>query len=91
MCKVGRQVYPVTVDEETYTLTWRGQTYTDLKHTANCKAEFVATRNGVTATLCTSTKGVAGLTIGDTKELDCQMPGNPSPQAYREWLKGRNR
>jgi len=87
MCKVGRKIYPVTVDQDKGTLTWRGETYTDLKIGEGCRVEFIATRNGVTATLCTSTKGVAGLKIGDGGELDCQMPNNPSPQAYREWLR----
>jgi hypothetical protein len=81
MCKVGHHLYPVAVDEDKGTLTWRGQTYTDLKVGENCRVEFIATRDGVTATLCTATKGGAGLTIGDRSELDCQMSNNPSPRA----------
>ena len=87
MCKVGHTPYPVTVDEEKATLTWRDETYTDLTEGDGCRYSFVATHNGVTATLCTSTQGVADFVIGHDHALDCQMPDNPSPQVYRQWLR----
>lgn len=87
LCKVGHTPYPVTVDEDKGTLTWRGETYTDLKDGEGCKAAFVATHDGVTATLCAATQGVADLVVGHDRKLDCQMPDHPSPQAFRAWLR----
>src|SRR5262245_17054605 len=41
------------------TITWRGKTYRDVKETGDCKANFVASRDGITIELCTATQGVA--------------------------------
>jgi hypothetical protein len=60
------------------TITWRGKTFPNVKETGDCKANFVATRDGVTVELCTATQGVADLTVGkDT--FECQMPGRGRP------------
>ena len=54
------------------TITWRGTTFQNVKLGDGCRYNFVATRDGVTAELCTATKGVADLKIGkDT--FECQM------------------
>jgi hypothetical protein len=86
MCKIGHgRVSPVTVNEDN-ALTWRGEVYKNLTVFPDCRAAWTATRNGVTAKLCTATQGVATLTIGKD-DFDCQMPDNPSRQVYREWLR----
>ena len=56
------------------TITWRGKTFPNVKETGDCKANFVATRDGVTIELCTATQGVADLTVGK-ETFECQMPG----------------
>lgn len=80
MCRVGQTSYPVkltTPDEANGslsggTITWRNEMFRDVKLGEGCRYNFVATRNGVTVELCTSTHGSATLTIGkDT--FDCQM------------------
>src|SRR5262249_35196035 len=81
------------------TIMWRGVTFRNVTETGDCKANFVATHNGVTIELCTATQGVADLTIGEDT-FECQMPGRgrpmppPSPtipQVYRgEWCKPVN-
>jgi hypothetical protein len=45
-----------------------------VKETGDCKANFVATRDGVTVELCAATQGVADLTVGK-ETFECQMPG----------------
>jgi len=80
MCRVGHNSYPVTVTtpNETSgglgggTITWRGVTYPNVKSGDDCKAQFTATRNGVTIELCTATQGVADLRVGKD-EFACQM------------------
>jgi hypothetical protein len=53
LCRVNHKSYPVMLDEDKGTLTWRGTTFLDLKQVeSDCKAEFTATANGVTADLC---------------------------------------
>jgi hypothetical protein len=81
MCKVDRQSYPVkltTPNEgngslEGGTITWRGQTYEDVKLGEDCKAQFLATaKDGTPVELCTATKGYADLTIG-RKRFECRQ------------------
>jgi len=83
MCRVGQKTYPVTVTTPNEassgslsggTLTWRGTTFRNVKETGDCKANFVATRDGVTVELCAATQGVADLTVGK-ETFECQMPG----------------
>jgi hypothetical protein len=75
MCKVDHKLYPVSVNEVQDKLTWRGQTYSHIT-LGGCKREWIATRNGVTVSLCAATKGVATLELGG-KEFGCRMPGSP--------------
>lgn len=74
MCRVPRDhnSYPVTVDEDNGTLTWRGAVFRNLKQVEGCRVKYQATSDGVTAELCTATQGVADLTIGKAS-FDCQM------------------
>jgi hypothetical protein len=78
MCKVGPKSYPVTVttpnddDMEGGTITWRGTVFQDVKLGEGCRYNFVATKDGVIAELCTATKGYADLTIGRAR-FYCQM------------------
>jgi hypothetical protein len=80
MCRVGQKSYPVQVTTPNEangsmsggTITWRGTACQNVELGDGCRYNFVATRDGVTAELCTATKGVASLKIGkDT--FDCQM------------------
>lgn len=71
-CRVGHKWYPVTVNEDKGTLTWRGMVFHDLKQIEGCRQSYQATRDGVTATLCTATQGVADLTVGK-EHFECQM------------------
>ena len=80
MCRVGHKSYPVRVTTPNEangsmsggTITWRGMVFQNVKLGDGCRYNFVATRDGVTAELCTATQGVADLKIGkDT--FDCQM------------------
>jgi len=82
MCQVDDKSYPVTVTTPYErngglgggTITWRGTTFRNVKWEDDCKAKFVATRNGVTIELCAATQGVADLTV-DGETFDCQMRG----------------
>ena len=73
MCREGHNSYPVTVTTPNEasgglgggTITWRGVTYPNVKSGEGCKAQFTASRNGVTVELCAATKGVANLTVGN--------------------------
>jgi hypothetical protein len=73
MCWVpnDHKVYPLRVNEDNRTLTWRGTIFQNLRAGDGCKYKYLATRNGVTAELCTATQGVADLTIGEAT-FDCQ-------------------
>jgi hypothetical protein len=66
------KTYPVKVDIEKATLTWRGMTFRDLRVVEGGRYSWQATREGATVELRTATKGVADLKIGQTS-FDCQM------------------
>ena len=74
MCRVRDQKsYPVTVNVASGTLTWRGAVSRNLKQVSgDCRYTYRATRNGVTAELCTATQAVGDLTIGKAS-FECQM------------------
>jgi hypothetical protein len=80
MCRVGHKSYPVKVTTPNEangsmsggTITWRGMVFQNVRLGEGCRYNFVATRDGVTAELCTATKGVADLKIGKDA-FDCQM------------------
>jgi hypothetical protein len=61
MCRVpsAHKSYPVKVDIDNATLTWRGTTFRNLRQVEGCRAKYQATLNGVTAELCTATQGAA--------------------------------
>jgi hypothetical protein len=80
VCRVGQKSYPVQVTTPNEangsmsggTITWRGTAFQKVELGDGCRYNFVAAREGVTAELCTATKGYASLKIGkDT--FDCQM------------------
>jgi hypothetical protein len=82
MCRVGHASYPVTLttpdeenaegDESMNGGTWRGTVFHNVRLAEGCRYNFVATRDGVTAELCTATQGVADLKIGKAT-VECQM------------------
>jgi hypothetical protein len=53
-------------------IKWRGTTFRNVKMGEGCRADYIATDNGVKVDLCTATQGVADLTIGNVK-FDCRM------------------
>ena len=75
MCRVpsAHKSYPIAVNIDDATLTWRGTTFQNLRQGDGCRIKFLATSDsGVTAELCTATKGVADLKIG-AASFDCQL------------------
>ena len=80
MCRVGHKSYPVEVTTPNEangsmdggTITWRGMVFRNVRLGDGCRYNFVATSDGVTAELCTATKGVADLKIGKAT-FECQM------------------
>lgn len=75
LCRVrrDRKSYPVVVNLDEGTMTWRGTTFRNLRNGDGCRVNFLATSDsGVTAELCTATKGVADLKIGNAR-FDCQL------------------
>jgi len=58
-------------DTDKATLTWRGTTFRNLRVVEGCRYAWEATRDGATAELCASTKGVTDLKIGGAS-FDCQ-------------------
>ncbi|MGY4428468.1 hypothetical protein ACVWWO_000945 [Bradyrhizobium sp. F1.13.1] len=82
MCRDHNKAYPIVLDTgskddcdgETTpcTIKWRGTTFRNVKMGEGCRADYIATDNGVKVDLCTATQGVADLTIGNAK-FDCQM------------------
>jgi hypothetical protein len=74
MCRVpsDHKSYAVRVDIDNATLTWRGTTFRNLQEVEGCRVKWQATSDGATAELCTATKGVADLKIGDAS-FDCQL------------------
>lgn len=74
MCRVpsDHRSYPVRVDIDNATLTWRGRTFRNLQEVEGCRVKWQATSEGATAELCTATKGVADLKIGDAS-FDCEL------------------
>jgi hypothetical protein len=81
MCQVGHASYPVKLTNTPNqwggpliggTITWRGTVFHNVKLVeGGCKANFTATRNGVTIELCAATQGVADLKIGEAS-FECQ-------------------
>jgi hypothetical protein len=74
MCKVPEEhkSYPVRINIDKATLSWRGQTFNGLHLIDGCRYNYQATRLGDTAELCTATQGYADLKIGDSS-FECQM------------------
>ena len=80
MCRMGHKSYPVKVTTPNEAngsmsggvITWRGTVFQKVKLGEGCRYNFVATRDGVTAELCTATQGVADLKIGKAT-FECQM------------------
>jgi hypothetical protein len=74
MCRVpsDHKSYPVKIDIDKATITWRGQTFSNLEQVDGCKAKYQATHDGETAEVCAATHGFADLTIGDAS-FDCRM------------------
>jgi hypothetical protein len=80
MCRVGHKSYPVQVTTSNEangsmsggTITWRGTVFQNVKLGDGCRYNFVGTCDGVTAELCTATKGVADLRIGEAS-FECQL------------------
>jgi hypothetical protein len=74
MCRVpsDHKSYPLKLDIDNATLTWRDKTFRNLKQVEGCRYKYQATRAGMTAELCTATKGVADLKLGNAS-FDCQM------------------
>jgi hypothetical protein len=83
MCRDHHKLYPVTLDTgkddncdgatTSCTIMWRGTKFQNVKQGEGCRAEYLATENGVSVDLCTATQGVADLKIGNTT-FNCQMP-----------------
>jgi hypothetical protein len=84
MCRDHHKRYPVTLDTgkndtcdgatTSCTIMWRGTKFQNVKQGEGCRAEYLATDNGVSVDLCTATQGVAVLKIGNKTFDDCQMP-----------------
>ena len=74
MCRVpsDHKSYPARLDIDNATLTWRGRTFRNLQEVEGCRVKYQATSDGATAELCTATKGVADLKLGDAS-FDCQL------------------
>jgi hypothetical protein len=73
MCRVPNEhkSYPLKIDVDKATLTWRGTTFRNLQHVDGCKYSWQATTSdGVMAEVCTATQGYADLTIGKAS-FDC--------------------
>lgn len=73
MCYDRHKLYAVTLDDNKGTILWRGTKFQNVKQGEGCRAEYLATNNGVSIDLCTETKGVAELKIGNAT-FNCQMP-----------------
>jgi hypothetical protein len=83
MCRVPNEhkSYPLKIDDNEATLTWRGTTFRNLQGSFvdTCKYSWQATTSdGVMAKVCTATQGYADLTIGKAS-FDCD-DGRPRPK-----------
>jgi hypothetical protein len=74
ICRVPSEhkSYPVKIDIDNATLTWRGTTFRNLRQGDGCRYKYEATAMGVTAELCTATQGIADLKVGKTS-FDCKL------------------
>jgi hypothetical protein len=74
ICRVPKdgQSYPVIVNEGDHTLSWRGVVFHNLQQVEGCRVKWQATSGGLTAELCTATKGYADLSIGEAS-FDCEL------------------
>lgn len=73
ICKIGaHRTSLAVVDFTERTITWRGQTYSDLtRDPARCFLNYRGTRDGVEVDICVSNRGNASMHVGKA-QFDCE-------------------